>query len=73
MIYPITMYGCNCDGCGKVWDNGDSLQAYSDKDLTAEGVSDSEWHICEDGKTYCPGCYTIDDNDNLVFKSKEGK
>lgn len=73
MIELTTMYGCTCDGCGKYWNNGDYVSHYSDRECTEQGVLDSDWYICDDGKTYCPKCWSYDDEDNLVFKMKAEK
>lgn len=71
MIYPIQMYTCKCDGCGDAWDNGDCVCAYADEEHVRYSIQESNWHITDDKKTYCPDCYTIDDNDNIVFKTNE--
>lgn len=68
MIESCEMYGCKCDGCVEQWDNGDCISYYADKELTEQGARDSEWYICDDGKTYCPECWSYDDDENLVFK-----
>lgn len=69
MISETKMFGAKCDGCGEEWDNGDSIAYYPDKELTECSIKESGWHIREDGKTYCPECWSYDDNDNLVFKN----
>lgn len=68
-IYPIQMFGCKCDGCGEVWDNGDSVMAYQDEDHVRYSIEESGWHITEEKKTYCPDCHSIDDNDQITFKT----
>ena len=69
MIYPITMHAAKCDGCGDKWDNGDCVCAYEDKEHVRCSVSESGWHIKDDGKTYCPDCWSYDDEDNIIFKT----
>lgn len=68
MIYPIQMYAGKCDGCGREWNNGDCITAYSDRDDVLYDMKESDWQISENGETYCPKCWDYDDKDNLVFK-----
>lgn len=68
MIYPIQMYACKCDGCGKEWDNGDSIVALIDKESLKYSVECSDWQVTKEGNTYCPKCWYVDDEDNIAFK-----
>lgn len=57
-------YNIQCDRCGKLaneelWRN--------DVGFAKEDADESEF-IEVEGKHYCPDCYTIDDEDNIVIK-----
>lgn len=67
MIYPIEMFACKCDNCGREWDNGDGISAYFGAEEIRYSIECSEWHIRDDKKTYCPDCFLIDDNDSIVI------
>ena len=71
MIYPITMYACKCDNCDEIWNNADGVMAYADSEHVRDTVAECEWHISEDGKTYCPDCHTIGDDDEVVIKPEK--
>lgn len=68
MIRQVTMFEVVCDGCGEKWSNWDGICAYADQDHTEQSARDSEWEE-KGGEHYCPNCYSIDDNDNIVFKT----
>lgn len=69
MIQEVTMFGAVCDCCNEAWYNDHyGWSAMNDKSGLKEMLSNDEWHISEDGKTYCPSCHTIDDDDNVVIK-----
>ena len=70
MIEPITMYRCICDNCKTQW--GDDVIAYADPVITWDAAQDSGW-IEHEGKHYCGGCWTYDDNDNIVINQQEKK
>jgi hypothetical protein len=72
MITEIKMFGCDCDNCGEVWEDWHSgYIALIDKDSIANRVAeDDEWY--SDGNThYCPKCFKIDDEDNLIITPRE--
>ena len=57
-------YNVECDRCGKL---SDEEHWRVDEDLSKENADESGF-IEVDGKHYCPDCYTIDDEDNIVIK-----
>lgn len=63
------MFGVECDNCKQDY-NEDSTGfcAWTDHGLAQESADKDGWHSTEDGKHYCPKCFTIDDNDNLILK-----
>lgn len=74
MIYPVTMYSAECDNCKEAafLGNGE-FSAYHEEDQVREDLMNSEWFNGDtlkghEGKHYCPGCWSYDDNDNLVLK-----
>jgi hypothetical protein len=67
-----TMYGCHCDNCGELWSNDEKGIAvlWTEMDMLNEVRNDEVWHT--DGpfgneKHYCPECFTINENDELVI------
>ena len=74
MIHEVTMYAATCDNCGEDWESSSyEWYAMGDKQSLYDGMD--EWHIEdeEDGKTYCPQCFFLKDNDELVINSKRTK
>jgi hypothetical protein len=76
MIYPITMYACKCDNCGKLYDIDGNGGGYAYEDVGSIALmvfEDETWHI-EWGtkkipdKHYCPDCFGgFDDEDKLII------
>ena len=67
-IFEEKMYGVQCDRCKAVYENYNRFVAFPDKDTAIEEAENSCWRITDDGKCYCPDCYTKDDNDNVIIK-----
>lgn len=68
MIEEMKMYGCDCDGygCSEFWQDPETGSiATLEAETTRVNITESEWHISHDGKTYCPDCHKIDDNDEI--------
>jgi hypothetical protein len=55
MISEIKMFECTCDNCGEQWQHGH------------DGHTDRQ-PGSEPDKHYCPDCFHIDDEDNLIIK-----
>ena len=69
MKKEVTMHTVICDNCGdNLFDDAD----YSCGDLAFVGdeLDEQDWKEVE-GKDYCGDCWSYDDNDNLVIKSKK--
>jgi hypothetical protein len=62
MITEEKCYVITCDKCERVCNE----QGYADKNDAIEAAQNSDWYVSEN-KHYCPKCYEIDDNDNLVL------
>lgn len=67
MIVKVDMYAAECDVCKTHCEYGD-FSCYGDKDMAREEAQESEWHFEDNGLCYCPDCFTIDENDDLVLK-----
>lgn len=68
MIHKEKCYCVTCDNCGKTYEcvnTGFSL--WVDVCSANEGIQEADWYTDGD-KHYCPDCYTVDDNDNLIIK-----
>ena len=63
MISEEKCYVMTCDKCGVVCNE----QGYADKNDVLEAANNCEWYISENNH-YCPDCYEMDDDDNLVIK-----
>ena len=65
MIVGRQFYNIQCDHCGKLLDEE---TWWGEKDLV-EGLilDESGWIEC-DGRHYCDGCWSRDDDDNIVTK-----
>ena len=74
MIHEVTMYAATCDNCGEDWEDG--CQGYSCMNCEQSLMDEmDDWHIEdeEDGKTYCPQCFFLKDNGELVINSERTK
>ncbi len=75
MIQEVTMYAATCDNCGRDWENDTyGWSALTDRSSMRDTLIDDEWHIGdgvegEEGKTYCPNCFGLDDDDKFYLKS----
>lgn len=71
MIKEITMYACQCDGCGKDWEF-DGAIAYITKEQLDDAVDwADDWKVIE-GKHYCQDCWEYDETTlDPVPKTKE--
>jgi hypothetical protein len=69
MITKAIFYGLKCDRCGEVYEDGEGHTHWPDEDSAVEFAigfdEESEW-IEEDGKHYCPECYTVDEETDEV-------
>ncbi|MCI4650841.1 hypothetical protein [Phaeodactylibacter sp.] len=68
MIEQITMYTIRCDRC--------EITAFQDQEDTAWDSKEAAWELAENQgwekineRHYCPGCYEIDEEDELVVKA----
>jgi hypothetical protein len=66
------MYGCHCDNCGEHWiDEEKGIAVFgTENDVLNEVRNFESWHTegpFGNEKHYCPECFTINDNDELVI------
>jgi hypothetical protein len=74
MIHTVTMYGATCDNCNQSYDGDGGYNAFwNDRGYMKKIIKESDWHVTDNGKTYCPDCYTVDDDDNLLIKKERQK
>lgn len=67
MITTLEMYGVECDNCKEDYiDDRTGFCAWNDAELAHESADGDGWYT-DDLKHYCPKCFHIDDNDNLVL------
>lgn len=62
------MFTVICDNCGKDSNDGAEYSCFGDKQTAEYSAEDSNW-LNDNGKHYCPDCYSYDDEDKLVLKS----
>jgi len=65
MITTSIFYGLKCDRCGDRYEDSEGHTHCPDEDSVIDFSQDDEW-IEKDGKDYCPGCYTIDEETDEV-------
>lgn len=69
MIEKVEMFTINCDNCGENIGADNDFMAMNDEAGIKEYAMNDDW-IEEGDKHYCKKCYSYDDNDELVIKSK---
>lgn len=71
MINELKMFGCTCDNCGKQWVDYNGIMAFAEELTIRDNITDDEWYKTDEGQTYCPDCFDIDDNDELTIINKQ--
>ena len=54
----MKMWGAKCDSCGEQFEMMEGWIATTDKSVLKDDLSDSDWCMTEDEKTYCPDCHS---------------
>jgi len=69
MIKEVKMFTVICDNCGR--DSGDDCDysCWNDESTALDNAKIDDW-IEHEGKNYCPHCYYIDDEDEIIIKTK---
>ena len=71
MIKEVKSYSLICDNCGKTYvENYYDYNVQIDPDMAMEYAKENDW-ISHEGKHYCPNCYKIDEDDNIIIKESE--
>jgi hypothetical protein len=65
-IEKVEMYTVVCDNCGHDIGADDEYSCWNDKGYAEDNAMQSEWYR-EGEKHYCPDCFDIDDEDNLII------
>ena len=71
MIRKIDGFMLTCDNCHESY-----IESYSnycvwlEESFAIESAIDDDW-IEHEGKHYCPSCYEIDNDDNVIIKERE--
>ena len=68
MITTEMVYVANCDNCNEQWLDRNDCAGHFEKRDTENGLMESEWHTTDEGKTYCPKCWEMDEEDNIIIK-----
>lgn len=74
MIEANEFFVCSCDNCGQAFGNYDyDYLVMPDKISMENELGDSDEWFTERGnpnKHYCPECFTIDEEDNLIINKE---
>lgn len=71
MIKEVKSYCLRCDNCDKMYiENCNNYCIWLEENIAIENAMDEDW-IEHEGKHYCPSCYEVDDNDNVIIKESE--
>lgn len=73
MIKEVTAFSLICDNCNRLFMSSfEEFTLWVTKSDAVEASINDDWIEHKD-KHYCPNCYELDDNDNIVIKEKEVK
>lgn len=73
MIHEVTMFSISCDNCNEDYiESHNGWSAMNDQSSIQELADNDGWHT-DDEKHYCPNCFTINDEDNLILKQVTSK
>ena len=71
MIKEVKSYSLICDNCNEIYiENCNDYSIWLDESTAIEDAMNEDW-IENEGKHYCPNCYELDDNYNIVIIEKE--
>ena len=73
MIKEVESYYLLCDNCGETYvENYCNYCVWLEPSMAIECAEEEGWIEHED-KHYCPECYKIDGDDNIVIKESEAR
>lgn len=67
MIDKVECVTLSCDNCKKDFENYNGFTIFLEESTAKDEASNDDWYTDGD-KHYCPDCYTLDDDDNLIIK-----
>ena len=68
MIIAEILYGCQCDRCGVLYEDYNSIALQSDRYEAFARASEDGWNDVGE-KHYCPECHAIDEEgDSIIVK-----
>lgn len=71
MYNKVECITLTCNNCGEIYcdDDGTGFSIWLTESDANEHADNDGWYLHgDDGKHYCPSCYEIDDDDNLIVK-----
>jgi len=71
-IIKVEMYTVQCDNCKTTSGKNSEYSCWNDKSYAIEDACDKDW-IQEGEKTYCPNCYTLGENDEIIINPGRAK
>lgn len=66
MITTEVVFGITCDTCKEHYGSDEDYQFFTDKTDAEEAIKNDGWHIAHDGKTHCPNCFHIDQEEVIL-------
>ena len=66
MIRETTMYGIQCDGCKREFEDSEGYLVYDREEDVESAAIDCDW-IKVRGKHYCEKCYRYGDDNELIL------
>ena len=60
----------SCDNCDETYLADSGFSIFTDKSSANEMCGNDDWFI-EDSKHYCPNCWDLDKEDNLIIKPEK--
>ena len=73
MIKEVKSYYLICDNCGETYvEYYCNYCVWLEPSMAIEYAKESDW-IEHEGKHYCPSCYEVDEDDNVIIKESEGQ
>lgn len=69
MIYNRTLLTAKCNNCGATFSEFTDFSLFEERDELEDALKDERWHI-DGADHYCPNCYTLDDECEVVILPK---
>ena len=69
MVKEVEMYVAVCDSCGAECEYGE-WYCVGDRSIAIEWAMDAEWHTDSGEACYCPNCFELDENGEIIIKPR---